>query len=50
LGILLVEQNIQLALSLADWVYVMNKGQTLFAGSANDWQAQPDLQRQFLGV
>lgn len=50
LGILLVEQNIQLAVSLADWVYVMNKGQTLFAGSATDWQAQPDLQRQFLGV
>jgi branched-chain amino acid transport system ATP-binding protein len=50
LSVLVVEQNLGLALELADRVYVMNKGQIVFTGTPADLRSQPDLMHQYLGV
>ena len=48
--ILLVEQNLPLALSLADYVYVMNKGAIVFEGLPEELSNSPDVQALYLGV
>jgi branched-chain amino acid transport system ATP-binding protein len=48
--ILLVEQNLPLALSLADYVYVMNKGAIVFEGLPDELANSPDVQHLYLGV
>ncbi len=48
--ILLVEQNLAFALELADRVYVMNKGQIVFAGVPATLAADEAVKHQFLGV
>lgn len=50
LPILLVEQNLSLALTLADHIYVMNKGRIVFEGSAEDLATSPEIQRTYLGL
>lgn len=50
LPILLVEQNLSLALNLADYVYVMKKGAIAFEGPAEELANSPDVQRTYLGV
>jgi len=50
LSILLVEQNLPLALRVADRVYVMNKGQIVFEGSPGELQQDEALKHQYLGV
>jgi len=50
LSILVVEQNLALALGIADRVYVMNKGRIVFEGTPADLQAQEDVMHQYLGV
>ena len=50
LPILLVEQNLSLALNLADYVYVMKKGAVAFEGPAEELANSPDIQRTYLGV
>jgi branched-chain amino acid transport system ATP-binding protein len=50
LSILIVEQNLSLALELADRVYVMNKGQIVFTGTPTDLRSQPETMHQYLGV
>jgi branched-chain amino acid transport system ATP-binding protein len=50
LPILLVEQNLSLALDLADRIYVMNKGRVVFEGSAEELSNAPDVQRTYLGL
>ncbi|MBI1846603.1 MAG: ABC transporter ATP-binding protein [Candidatus Rokubacteria bacterium] len=50
LPILLVEQNFPLALRVADRVYVMNKGQIVYAGTPAGLDADEDVKRRFLGV
>ena len=50
LPILLVEQNLSLALSLADYIYVMNKGTIVFEGSAEELAKSHDIQRTYLGL
>src|SRR3989475_2715764 len=50
LSILLVEQNVPLALPVADRVYVMNKGQIVYEGSSAALAADEDVKRRFLGV
>jgi branched-chain amino acid transport system ATP-binding protein len=50
LSILLVEQNLAFALALADRVYVMNKGQIVFAGPPAALAADDAVKHQFLGV
>ncbi len=50
LAILLVEQNVPLALGVADRVYVMSKGQIVYDGTPSDLQAREDVKRRFLGI
>ena len=50
LSILLVEQNLNFALSLADRVYVMNKGRIVFEGTPQALRANTEIERQYLGV
>ena len=50
LSILLVEQNVPLALRVADRVYVMSKGQVVYHGSSADLDANEDVKRRFLGI
>jgi branched-chain amino acid transport system ATP-binding protein len=48
--ILLVEQNLPMALSLADYVYVMNKGAIVFEGLPEELEGSPDIHAMYLGV
>ena len=48
--ILLVEQHLSLALELADYVYIMNKGAIVFKGKPEDLRENHGVQSQFLGV
>jgi branched-chain amino acid transport system ATP-binding protein len=50
LSILLVEQNLALALKITDRVYVMNKGRIVFEGAPAQLRSQPEVMRQYLGV
>jgi branched-chain amino acid transport system ATP-binding protein len=50
LAILLVEQNVPLALRVADRVYVMAKGQIVYHGSSAALDAADDVKRRFLGI
>jgi branched-chain amino acid transport system ATP-binding protein len=48
--ILLVEQNVKMALSISHRAYVIDQGQIHFAGTANDVLANRELQRRYLAV
>jgi branched-chain amino acid transport system ATP-binding protein len=48
--ILLVEQNLSMALSLADYVYVMNKGAIVFEGPPEELERSSDVYSLYLGV
>ena len=50
LPILLVEQNIHLALSVADRVYIMNKGQVVYESGAKELAEDKETQHRLLGV
>jgi branched-chain amino acid transport system ATP-binding protein len=50
LSMLLVEQNLGLAMSLADLVYVMEKGRIVFEGGPEELEASDDVKRRYLGV
>ena len=50
MAILLAEQNLAMALSVADRCYVLNKGQVVAETSANSLRADEDLKHRFLGV
>jgi branched-chain amino acid transport system ATP-binding protein len=50
LSILLVEQNLALALGVADRVYVMNKGLIVFEGTPAALREQPEVRHRYLGV
>ena len=50
LPILLVEQNLSLALSFADYIYVMNKGTIVFDGTAEELARSHDIQHTYLGL
>jgi branched-chain amino acid transport system ATP-binding protein len=49
-SILLVEQDLLLALDLVDRVYVMSKGQIVWEGTSRDLAARPDIQASYLGM
>jgi branched-chain amino acid transport system ATP-binding protein len=49
-SILLVEQNLQLALDVADCAVILNTGRSVFAGEASELLRNEDLKAQHLGV
>jgi branched-chain amino acid transport system ATP-binding protein len=48
LGVLLVEQNSQMALELADRVYVLDQGVVVHSGDARELRADPTWMAQYL--
>lgn len=50
LSIILVEQNFQLAMQVADDVVVLNTGEVAYQGSAKEVLSQPELATKHLGV
>jgi branched-chain amino acid transport system ATP-binding protein len=50
LPILLIEQNLQTALKLADRHYILSKGEICYRGSSQELQADETVKRQYLGV
>jgi branched-chain amino acid transport system ATP-binding protein len=49
-AILLVEQNFALAMSVADYVYVLSAGRFVFEGSPGELERARDILDQYLGV
>ena len=49
-SVLLVEQNVQVALSLADRAYVLEEGRIVAEGEPDALLAQPEIQRAYLGL
>jgi branched-chain amino acid transport system ATP-binding protein len=50
LSMLLVEQNVALAIALADLVYVLEKGEVVFRGAPDDLDSDEEVKRRYLGV
>lgn len=50
LSILLVEQNVQMALALADHVYVISRGKVVHDSRAQDFGANREIVSRYLGV
>jgi branched-chain amino acid transport system ATP-binding protein len=50
LSILIAEQNLALALGVADRVYVLERGEVAHEGPAEEFRQARDLQKRYLGV
>jgi branched-chain amino acid transport system ATP-binding protein len=50
LSILIAEQNLALALGIAERVYVLERGEVAHEGPADQFRQARDLQRRYLGV
>ena len=50
LSILLVEQNLPLALEVADYVYVISKGVIVHESTAEDFRSNEEVKAKYLGV
>ncbi len=48
--IIIVEQNVRAALSLAGRAYVLNNGHIVFEGTSEELRAAPDIMNRYLGV
>jgi branched-chain amino acid transport system ATP-binding protein len=49
-SVLLVEQNVAMAMALAQRAYVMEEGRIVAAGKASEMLARPEIQKAYLGV
>jgi branched-chain amino acid transport system ATP-binding protein len=49
-SVLLVEQDVQLAMSLADRAYVLEEGRIVASGEPDELLARPEIQRAYLGL
>ena len=50
MSVLLAEQNLPLALSVAHTVYVLNKGAIVFKGTAEELRGNAEVEREYLAV
>jgi branched-chain amino acid transport system ATP-binding protein len=50
LTMLLVEQNVRLALAVSDYAYVLSEGRTVLAGPAAEVERNDQVQRAYLGL
>ena len=50
LAIILVEQNLRMALDIADEIVVLNMGQVVYRGTAAEFRSNKQAQLRFLGV
>ena len=49
-SVLLVEQNVEVALTLSDRAYVLEEGRIVAEGEPDELLARPEIQRAYLGV
>lgn len=49
LSMLMVEQNLSMALSVADNVFILNKGQVVFDGTTTQLKADQEVRSRYLG-
>jgi branched-chain amino acid transport system ATP-binding protein len=49
IAVVFIEQNVELALKLANRGYILESGRTLLEGSAADLLQSPEVKRIFLG-
>jgi branched-chain amino acid transport system ATP-binding protein len=49
-SILLVEQDISLALDLADYIYIMSKGSVVYRGTPAELGDNEDIKNKYLGI
>lgn len=49
-SILLAEQNVRLALEVADRHYILDKGRVQFQGTREELEANPEMMQSYLGV
>ena len=49
-AVLLVEQNFALAMSVADYIYVVSAGRFVFEGTPAELERSPEILDQHLGV
>ena len=50
LSILLVEQNVHLALAVSDYAYVVAEGRIFMEGSPATLEGNPEIRRAYLGL
>jgi branched-chain amino acid transport system ATP-binding protein len=50
LTILLVEQNVSMALAVSDYAYVLAEGRVLLEGEGRDLLKNDEVQRAYLGI
>lgn len=50
LSMLMVEQNLAMALSVADHVYILNKGEIVFSGTPEELEQDEEVKRTYLGL
>ncbi|TGE32135.1 ABC transporter ATP-binding protein [Desulfosporosinus sp. Sb-LF] len=50
LSILIVEQNIRFAAKIADYLYVMNKGEIVYGGTPTQFHLEEDHWRRFIEI
>jgi branched-chain amino acid transport system ATP-binding protein len=50
LSMLMVEQNLSMALSVADTVYIISKGQVVFEGTADELRQNDEVKSRYLGM
>jgi branched-chain amino acid transport system ATP-binding protein len=50
LSILLAEQNLPLALSVADYVYVLAKGAVVFESTPEELENNEEVQKEYLAI
>jgi len=50
LTMLLVEQNVRLALAVSDYAYVLSEGRTVLAGPAEELEHNAEVQRAYIGL
>ena len=48
--ILLVEENLDRVLEVADYIYLLNSGKIVFSGSVTDFQQNIDSFNQYFGI
>ncbi|HLT98844.1 MAG TPA: ABC transporter ATP-binding protein [Burkholderiaceae bacterium] len=48
--VIVVEQNVSAALSMASRVYMLNTGHIVFDGSSDELRARPDIMSRYLGA
>jgi branched-chain amino acid transport system ATP-binding protein len=50
LSVLLVEQNLPMALRVSDYVYIVNKGTIIYQSTSEELKNNRDIQNRYLSV